>query len=144
MMKTVIFSILIDLWIDLVKSIDSVKVVAYFGCMFHLVPFLMKRVFSFYFLCHCILVLLKWIWLYYWKLLLSIFVLPKDSQRSGESSSWHLPGPEFESQWEQISPWVKKNPRLSSFSKHRLRPGLVVVTVRGTDPALTWAAEAPV
>jgi hypothetical protein len=26
----------------------------------------------------------------------------------------------------------------------KARPGPAVVTVRGTDPALTWAAEAPV
>jgi hypothetical protein len=30
---------------------------------------------------------------------------------------WHLPGPEFDSRWERISPWVKKPPRLSSFPK---------------------------
>jgi hypothetical protein len=37
---------------------------------------------------------------------------PKDSQRNGKSSEWHLLGPEFDSQWERIfGPWVKKSPR---------------------------------
>jgi hypothetical protein len=40
-----------------------------------------------------------------------LLIFPKDSQRNGKSSGWHLLGPEFDSQWERIfEPWVKKNP----------------------------------
>jgi hypothetical protein len=51
-------------------------------------------------------------------------LLPKDSQRSGESSGWHHPGPEFKSWWEQILPWVKKilSPLLILKAQAKSRP----------------------
>jgi hypothetical protein len=65
--------------------------------------------------------------------------LPKDSQRNGKSSGWHLLGPEFDFQWEQISGHgLKKIPSSLHIPKHMSRPGPAAVTVHSAILTLTW------